>query len=145
MDPTTYSSSYQGNISPEAATGMFALGAGIFIFVMIVVIIVYVIIAMSLMRIAKRTNTPNAWFAWIPLLNLILMLQIAKRPMWWLVFFLVPFINIVGVVLQFVIWVDIAKLLGKEVWVGILAGLIPIIFVPYLAYSGNAAPTAAAA
>jgi hypothetical protein len=57
--------------------------------------------------------------------------------MWWLIFFLVPFINIVGIVLQFVIWVDIAKRLGKPTWVGILAGLIPIIFVPYLAFSGN--------
>lgn len=144
MDPTTYSSSYQGNVPPEAAAGMFAFGMGIFLFVMILVIIVYVIVAMSLMRIAKRTNTDNAWFAWIPLLNLILMLQIAKRPMWWLVFFLVPFINIVGVVLQFVIWIDIAKLLGKSAAIGFLAGLIPIIFVPYLAYSGSDNQTASA-
>jgi len=144
MDPTTYSSSYQGNIPPEAAAGMFAFGAGIFIFVMIIVIILYAVIALSLMKIAKRTNTENAWFAWIPILNLILMLQIAKRPMWWLVFFLVPFINIVGVVLQFVIWVDIAKLLGKSAAIGILAGLIPIIFVPYLAFSESDNQSAAA-
>ncbi|MCX6762893.1 MAG: DUF5684 domain-containing protein [Candidatus Moranbacteria bacterium] len=141
---STYNYSYQGNVAPEAAAGMFALSTGIFIFVMIIVIIVYVIIAMSLMRIAKRTNTENAWFAWIPILNLILMLQIAKRPMWWLVFFLVPFINIVGIVLQFVIWVDIAKLLGKSAAIGILAGLIPIIFIPYLAYSGSSNQPAAA-
>lgn len=143
MDPT-YNYSYHGNVPPEAAAGMFAFGAGIFLFVMILVIIVYVIVAMSLMRIAKRTNTDNAWFAWIPILNLILMLQIAKRPMWWLVFFLVPFINIVGIVLQFVIWIDIAKLLGKSAAIGILAGLIPIIFVPYLAYSGSNNQTASA-
>ena len=136
MDPT-YNYNYQGNVAPEAAAGMFALGAGMFLLVMIFAIIIYVIIALSLMKIAKRTGAENAWFAWIPILNLILMLQIAKRPMWWLVFFLVPFINIVGFVLQFVIWVDIAKLLGKQAWLGILAGLIPIIFVPYLAYSGS--------
>lgn len=144
MDPTTYNYP-ASDMGTQMPAGMFALGAGIFIFVMILVIIVYVIIALSLMKIAKRTNTPNAWFAWIPLLNLILMLQIAKRPMWWLIFFLVPFINIVGLVLQFVIWVDIAKLLGKEVWVGILAGLIPIIFVPYLAYSENSTQPVATA
>lgn len=136
MDPT-YNMQYSGNVAPEAAAGMFALSAGIFLFVMIFAIILYVLIAFSLMKIAKRTNTENAWFAWIPLLNLILMLQIARRPMWWLIFFLVPFINIVGIVLQFVIWVDIAKLLGKSAAIGILAGLIPIIFVPYLAFSGS--------
>ena len=63
------------------------------------------------------------------------MLQIAGRPMWWLVFFLVPIINIAGIVLQFVIWVDIAKKLGKTAIWGVLAVLIPIIFMPYLAFS----------
>lgn len=136
MDPQ-YNYQYSGDVPPEVAAGAFAFAGGIFLFVMILLIVFYVIIALSLMRIAKRTNTENAWFAWIPILNLILMLQIAQRPMWWLIFFLVPFINIVGIVLQFVLWVDIAKRLGKQAVFGILAGLIPIIFVPYLAFSGN--------
>src|SRR4030067_1606159 len=140
MDPQ-YNYQYSGDVPPEAAAGIFALAGGVFLFVMILLIVFYVIVAISLMRIAKRTNTENGWFAWIPILNLILMLQVAQRPMWWLIFFLVPFINIVGIVLQFVIWVDIAKRLGKSAVIGILAGLIPIIFVPYLAFSGSDQPT----
>lgn len=107
---------------------------------MILVLVLYVVMAISLMKIAKRTNTENAWFAWIPILNLILMLQIAQRPMWWLIFFLVPILNIAGIVLQFFIWVDIAKRLGKSAVFGVLAALIPIIFMPYLAFSGNDNP-----
>ena len=57
--------------------------------------------------------------------------------MWWLIFFLVPIINIVGIVLSFVIWIDIAKRLGKSRFLGVLAALIPIIFMPYLAFSGS--------
>lgn len=136
MDPT-YNYSYQGNVPPEAAAGAFAIFGGLFLLFLVLFIIIYVLVAISLMRIAKRTNTPNAWFVWIPILNLILMLQIAQRPMWWLIFFLVPFINIVGIVLQFVIWIDIAKRLGKSPVIGFFAGLIPIIFVPYLAFSGS--------
>jgi len=128
---------YQGNIPQEAAAGMFALAGGMMIFFLLIFAVVYVLIAISLMKIAKRTNTPNAWFAWIPILNLILMIQIAQRPMWWLVFFLVPVINIVGIVIAFVLWVDIAKRLGKSAVFGILAAFIPIIFVPYLAFSGG--------
>lgn len=141
MDPT-YNYQYSGDVAPEAAAGMFALAGGFFLFMLIVFIVVYVLVALSLMKIAKRTNTENAWFAWIPILNLILMLQIAQRPMWWLIFFLVPFINVVGIVLQFVIWIDIAKRLGKSAVIGFLAGLIPIVFVPYLAYSGSDQPAA---
>lgn len=137
-----YSSSYQysGNMPPEAGAAAFALAGGMFLFVMFLVIVLYVIMAISLMKIANRTGTPNAWFAWIPILNLILMLQIANRPMWWLIFWLVPIINIVGIVLNFVIWVDIAKRLGKSAVFGILAVLIAPIFMPYLAFSKSDTP-----
>ena len=41
----------------------------------------YVYISYSLYAIAKKTNTPNAWLAWIPVANLFLMLMIAKKPL----------------------------------------------------------------
>jgi hypothetical protein len=142
MDPQ-YNYQYHADVPPEAAIGALALFSGIFLTMLVLAVIVYIIVALSLMRIAKRTNTENAWFAWIPILNLILMLQIAKRPMWWLIFFLVPIINIVGVVLQFVLWIDIAKALGKSAVLGFFAGIIPIIFVPLIAFSGDKAQTTA--
>jgi len=134
MDPT-YNLQYSGDV-PAAAGGAAALFAGgIFLFVIMFVLVIYVLMAVSLMKIANRTNTPNAWFAWIPILNLVLMLQIAERPMWWLIFWFVPIVNIAGIVLNFVIWIDIAKKLGKSAIWGVLAILIPIIFMPYLAFS----------
>lgn len=137
-----YSSSYQysGDVPAAAAGGMALFAGGMFLFVMLFIVVIYVVMAISLMKIANRTGTPNAWFAWIPILNLILMIQIAQRPMWWLIFWLVPIINIAGIVLSFVIWVDIAKRLGKSAIFGILAALIPIIFMPYLAFSKSDAP-----
>jgi len=137
-----YSSSYQysGNVPPEAGAAAFALAGGMFLFVMFLVLVVYVIAAISLMKIANRTNTPNAWFAWIPILNLILMIQIAQRPMWWLVFFLVPILNIAGIVFGIILWIDIAKRLGKSAVFRVLAALIPIIFMPYLAFSKSDIP-----
>lgn len=138
MDPTyNFSSQYSGDVPAAAAGGMALFAGGMFIFIMLFVLVIYVAMAISLMKIANRTNTENAWFAWIPILNLILMLQIAKRPMWWLVFFLVPILNIAGIVMQFIIWIDIAKRLGKSAVFGVLAALIPIIFMPYLAFSGS--------
>lgn len=142
MDPT-YNYQYSGDLPPEAAGAAFALFGGMFLFFMVLFVAIYVVMAISLMKIAKRTGTENGWFAWIPILNLILMLQIAQRPMWWLVFFLVPIINIVGIVLSFIIWIDIAKRLGKSAIWGVLAALVPIIFMPYLAFSGEDSPPAA--
>ncbi len=144
MDPYDYNYQYQysGDVPPEAAGAAVAIFGGMFLFLLILVIAIYVIMALSLMRIAWRTGTPNGWFAWIPILNLVLMIQIAQRPMWWLIFFLVPLLNLVGIVLAFVLWVDIAKRLGKSPVFGILAALIPIIFAPYLAFSGSDQPAA---
>jgi hypothetical protein len=140
MDPT-YNYQYSGDVPAAAAGGAALFAGGMFLFIMLFVLVIYVLMAISLMKIANRTNTPNAWFAWIPILNLVLMIQIAGRPMWWLIFWLVPIVNIAGIVLNFVIWIDIAKKLGKSAIWGVLAILIPIIFMPYLAFSGSDTPT----
>jgi hypothetical protein len=136
MDPT-YNYQYSGDVPAAAAGGMALFAGGLFLFIMLFVLVIYVVMAISLMKIAKRTNTENPWFAWVPILNIILMIQISQRPMWWLVFFFVPILNIAGIVLQFIIWIDIAKRLGKTAVFGVLAVLIPIIFMPYLAFSGD--------
>jgi len=140
MDPT-YNMQYSGDTSAAAATGGLLFAGGMLIFILMFVLVIYVVMAISLMKIANRTNTENAWFAWIPILNLILMLQIAQRPMWWLIFWLVPILNIAGIVFSFIVWIDIAKRLGKTAIFGVLAVLLPIIFMPYLAFSGaNSTP-----
>ena len=107
--------------------------------VMMVVMVIfaaalYVYIALCLQTIAKKTNTENAWLAWIPIANIILMLNIAKKPVWWIILMLVPLVNIV---IAIIVWMAIAEARGKPNWWGILV-IVPIvgIIVPgYLAWS----------
>jgi hypothetical protein len=90
--------------------------------------------ALALQTIAKKTNTQNAWLAWIPIANIILMLNIAKKPLWWIILCLIPFVNIV---IAIIVWMAIAEARGKPSWWGILL-LIPFVnlIVPgYLAWS----------
>jgi len=56
------------------------------------------------------------------------------------VMFLVPILNIAGIVFGIILWIDIAKRLGKSAVFGVLAALIPIIFMPYLAFSKSDTP-----
>jgi len=60
----------------------------------------YVYTALALMTIATKTNTKDGWLAWIPIANIILMLNIAKKPIWWIILFLVPLVNIVMIILS---------------------------------------------
>ena len=131
-----YEASYQlgdgaaQQLPPEAAAGIMAF-AGAFAFVIFLVAIVfYVYFALCHMKIAKRTNTPNAWMAWVPIAQIILMLQVAKKPIWWIIMFLIPVVNIVFGVL---VWMAVAKTLGRPEWMGILLALSPLVsIIPFV-------------
>jgi hypothetical protein len=113
--------------------GLFPAGMSIgFLFVCFA--IAYVYMALALQAIAQKTNTANGWLAWIPIANLILMLNIAKKPVWWIILFLIPLVNIVMVIL---VWMGIAEARGKPSWWGVLS-IVPVanLVVPaYLAWS----------
>ena len=94
----------------------------------------YVYFALALQTIAKKTNTENGWLAWIPIANIILMLNIAKKPIWWIVLCLIPLVNIVIII---IVWMAIAEARNKPSWWGILwiVPLVNLIVPGYLAWA----------
>ena len=70
--------------NPMAAAG---LGIGLIMVFLIIGAAAYVYMSLALQTIADKTKTENSWLAWIPIANLVLMLNIAKKPMWWLILF----------------------------------------------------------
>lgn len=110
------------------------LGASFFGFFMLFALACYVYVALALQTIAQKTNTENPWFAWVPILNIILMLNVAKKPIWWIILFLIPIVNIVIAVM---VWMAVAEARNKPSWWGVLM-LVPVVslIVPgYLAWS----------
>lgn len=89
----------------------------------LVIIAAYVFVAYCLQAIAKKQNAENDWFAWVPLLNLWLMVQIAGRDVLWFILCLIPCVNIFAII---IIWMDIAEKCGKERVYGVLM-IIPIV------------------
>ena len=114
----------------------FPIATGIITFVLIFFLVYYLYMSFCVYRIARRTNTENAWFAWIPILDAYLSIQIAKKPTWWIVWFFVPLANIIVYIL---VWMGIAKVLKKQEWLGILMIISPLnLIIPaYLAFSGD--------
>ncbi len=105
--------------NPLAAAG---LGIGLIMVFLIIGAAAYVYMSLALQTIADKTKTENSWLAWIPIANLILMLNIAKKPMWWFILFLVPIVNIVIVIM---VWMAVAEARGKPSWWGILT-IVPV-------------------
>jgi uncharacterized protein DUF5684 len=117
----------------NAALGIAAAGAFLMVF-LVIFLAVYVYIALALSTIAKKTNTENSWLAWIPIANIVLMLNIAKKPIWWILLFFIP---LVGIVMSIIVWMAIAEARGKPNWWGIIL-IVPVvgIIVPgYLAWA----------
>ena len=109
--------------------------AGITLFVSIAL---YIYTSLALMTIAKKTNTPNAWLAWIPIANLYLMMEIAGARWWTLLVvlfgWLIPFVGaLLGIAVILTWWHGIAKARNKPGWLGLLM-IIPIVNLVILGY-----------
>lgn len=92
-------------------------------------------------KIFTKAGKPG-WAAIIPIYNLIVLLEVIGRPIWWIVLLLIPCVNIVAAA---IINIDLAKSFGQGAGFGIGLWLLPYIFYPILgfgrsAYLGPAAP-----
>lgn len=71
------------------------------------------------------------WAAIVPIYNIVVMLEIVGRPLWFIVLFLIPLVNFVVAVL---VCIDLAKSFGKDALFGIGLFLLGFIFVPVLGF-----------
>lgn len=110
-----YSYSTSGNISP------------VFIIIWVAVAIFYVA---AYWRMFTKAGQPG-WAAIIPIYNLYVMLKVIGRPAWWIILMLIPCVNIVILIITYL---DLAKSFGKGSGFGVGLILLPIIFLPILAF-----------
>lgn len=85
----------------------------------------------GLWKTFEKAGHPG-WAAIIPIYNAYIMLQIAKRPAWWLILFIIPF---VGIIVAIIMSLDIARKFGKSALFGIGLAFLGFIFYPVLGFS----------
>lgn len=107
----------------QAAAGMGIVGT-IFMLAFVVLMIA------SMWRIFTKAGKPG-WAAIIPIYNFVVMLQIAGKPIWWIIGMLIPFVNFIVMIL---LCVGIAKAFGKGVGFAIGMLILGPIFYPILAF-----------
>lgn len=96
----------------------------------IVWLVVVVIQIAAMWKVYEKAGKPG-WAAIVPIYNIIVLLDIAGKPWWWILLCLIPIVNIIVLI---IVYIDLAKNFGKGV--GFALGLIflPIIFFPILAW-----------
>jgi len=117
-------------LDDEEAAGL-VIGMLILYFIIFLVFILLYIVPMW--KIFIKAGKPG-WASIIPIYNSIVLLEIVGRPVWWVILFLIPCVNIVFL---FIVSIDLAKSFGKEAGFGIGIALLPYIFYPILGF-GNA-------
>jgi hypothetical protein len=86
----------------------------------------YVYMGITLSKIGKKLNYEKTWFAWVPILNFVMMLQLADLSPWLILLGLVPIVNgIAMLVLSVITMMNICEKLGKDKLLGLLV-LVPI-------------------
>jgi hypothetical protein len=105
-----------------------ALGIGLIGGVVWLAIVVFLIA--SGWKIFTKAGKPG-WAVIVPIYNIIVMLEIVGRPVWWILLLIIPFVNfIVGILVA----VDLAKAFGKSVVFAVGLILLPFIFYPILGF-----------
>lgn len=119
-------------------------GGGIIASIMMLVwLAVIVAILAGFWKVFVKAGQPG-WACLVPIYNIVVMLQIVGRPIWWLVLLLIP---IVSLVVMIIVSIDMAKSFGKGTGYGIGLAFLGAIFYPMLGF-GDAkyqGPAAAAA
>jgi hypothetical protein len=113
----------QEDFNGGAAAGIGAIG--ILIYLAIIVACVA-----GLWKTFAKAGQPG-WAAIVPIYNLIILLQIANKPIWWILLMFIPFVNIIVSVL---IMISLAQNFSQGAGFGIGLWLLPFIFFPILGF-----------
>ncbi|MEA2095424.1 MAG: DUF5684 domain-containing protein [Candidatus Cloacimonadota bacterium] len=84
-------------------------------------------------KIFVKAGKPG-WGCIVPIYNIILQLEIAGRPIWWIFLMFIPLVNIV---ISIIILIDFAKAFGKGTGFGLGMLFLPFIFFPILAFGNS--------
>jgi uncharacterized membrane protein len=99
-----------------------------------VLLIVYFFYCYCLMRIVEKCGSEPGLLIWVPIFNIIRLLQAAGLSGW---LFLLLFIPVVNIIVGCYMWVKVCQARGKSGWLVIMLfiPLLNIFFIPYLAFS----------
>lgn len=101
-----------------------------FIFFLLVLGVVVLLFA-SMWKLYEMAGKPG-WAAIVPIYNILVQLEIIKKPWWWLLLIIIPYVGVI-----WAIWSTnlLMKSFGKTEGYTIGVILLPFIFLPMLAFN----------
>lgn len=101
--------------------------------VWVIYIAILVLELVAMWKLYTKAGKPG-WASIIPIYNVIVMLEIAKKPWWYLLLMLVPFVNFVIAIITTIAFV---KSYGKDTGFAVLTIFFAPIMYPILAFGNS--------
>ncbi len=99
----------------------------------IIYIAVYVLVVAGWWMMFTKAGE-EGWKAIIPIWNFLIVLKIVGRDWWWIILAIIP---IVGIVIWFIISLDLAKSFGRGTGFGVGLFFLSFIFAPILGFGSD--------
>jgi hypothetical protein len=96
----------------------------------VVVAIVCLIMIAAMWKVFTKAGKPG-WASIIPIYNIIVLLQIAGKPAWWIILFFIPIVSLIIAILTYV---SLAERFGKGGGFAVGLVLLGPIFFPILGF-----------
>jgi HEAT repeat protein len=80
-------------------------------------LVLHLVFGWSLSSLARRRGDPRSWWAWMPVLNLLLPFAMARRSLGWSALLAVPPLN---VLVWATVWAEVFAEAGRRAWLGLL-------------------------
>lgn len=105
-------------------------GGALALIPMIISLLIALVVIAGIWKTFEKAGKPG-WAAIIPIYNIIVLLEIAGKPIWWIILFFIPCVNII---VSLLIFIAVAKAFGKSEVFGIGLWLLGFIFFPILGF-----------
>src|SRR5690606_29652960 len=101
---------------------------------LIFILIIQVIHGLGTWKLYQKAGR-QAWEAFVPVYNGVILMKIINRPWWWVILLLLP---IVKLIMSIVIWVETSRSFGKNTYIDTFLGVVTLGFYNYyLNYFAN--------
>ncbi len=116
--------------STTTTTTSSAAGGAVVLVLVVVYLAFIVLMIASLWKLFDKAGQ-KGWTAIVPILNIIVLLKVVHKELWWIILFLIPCVSIVALV---IVYFNVAKAFGKGAGYGLGLIILPFIFFPILGF-----------
>jgi hypothetical protein len=106
-------------------------GGGLATVIVLLIELALIVLMVAGMWLTFAKAGKPGWAAIIPIYNVIVLLQIVGKPIWWILLFLIPIVNFI---ISIVVMVELAKVFGKGIAFAIGLVFLPFIFILILGF-----------